>query len=73
MDWERKHRYREVFDYYRGLIALRKAHPAFRMDRADEIRRHLRFLSTAPRVAAYMLKDHANGDPWETNCCDLQC
>jgi pullulanase len=66
MDWERKHRYREVFDYYRGLIALRKAHPAFRMGLADEIRRHLRFLSTAPRVAAYMLKDHANGDPWET-------
>ncbi len=66
MDWERKYRYREVFEYYRGLIALRKAHPAFRMGTADEIRHHLRFLPTAPGLVAYMLRDHANGDPWET-------
>ena len=73
MDWERKYRYREVFEYYRGLIALRKAHPAFRMGTADEIRHHLRFLPTAPGLVAYMLRDHANGDPWETIVVIVQC
>ncbi len=66
LDWERKHRYRDVFEYYRGLIALRKAHPAFRLGTAEEVRHHLRFLPTTEGVVAYTLRDHANGDPWKT-------
>ena len=31
MDWPRKVRYREIFDYTQGLISLRRAHPAFRL------------------------------------------
>ena len=36
IDWGLKHKNRELFDYYRSLIALRKAHPAFRMASGDE-------------------------------------
>ena len=54
-----------MFDYYRGLIALRRTHPAFRLATAAEIERHLRFLDTGDtHVVAYMLVDHAGDDPW---------
>lgn len=31
INWNNKTLYKDVFGYYKGLIALRKAHPAFRM------------------------------------------
>lgn len=65
VDWSRKARYRTVFDYYRGLIALRKSHPAFRMTSVDQINHHLRFLTvTDSQMLAFILQDHANGDAW---------
>lgn len=42
--WANKTAYREVFDYVRGLIDIRKAHPAFRMGDADMIRKNMHFL-----------------------------
>ena len=67
LDWERKYRYREVFRYYQGLIALRKSHPAFRLSTAEEIQIHLRFLPVfAHHMVAYALGEYANGDPWQT-------
>jgi pullulanase len=64
IDWRRKGRYAVVFRYYRGLIALRRAHPAFRMTRSADIRRHLRFLDPpCPGVVAFAIEGHANGDP----------
>ena len=65
IDWSRKTQYADVFEYYKQMIALRKAHPAFRMPRAGEIRRHLNFLETSdPSTIVYQLTDHANGDKW---------
>ncbi|NLJ25643.1 MAG: type I pullulanase [Firmicutes bacterium] len=67
LDWERKCRYDDVFKYYQGLVALRKAHPAFRLGTAEEIQTHLRFLPVFDdHAVAYTLRDHANGDPWRT-------
>ena len=44
---------------------MRRAHPAFRLNTADEVRRHLEFLNVEePGVVAYRLKDHAGGDSW---------
>jgi pullulanase len=56
----------ELFDYYQGLIALRKERPAFRLRTADEIREHLVFLDTEAQVLAYTLVNHAGGDTAET-------
>lgn len=65
IDWSFKADHKDVFDYYRGLIALRRTHPAFRLATAAEIERHLRFLDTGDtHVVAYMLVDHAGDDPW---------
>lgn len=67
IDWSRKTKYRYVFDYYKGLVALRKHHPAFRMPSAKMIQDHLKFMETRdPCLIAYELTGHANGDQWKT-------
>lgn len=64
--WSRKEKYEEVFNYYKNLIALRKAHPAFRMPNTEMIQEHLQFLDIeGENFLAYRLKDHANGDTWK--------
>ena len=66
IDWNLKDANRELFDYYRELIKLRKAHPAFRMTTATDIARHLKFdKTTEPCFISYTLTDHANGDQWK--------
>ena len=65
LDWNNLKKYPEVFSYYSGLIALRKAHPAFRMGDADMVRRHLEFLDAPKGVVAFRLKDNAGGDSWK--------
>lgn len=64
LDWNNLKKYPEVFDYYSGLIALRKAHPAFRLGNAEAVRQHLEFLSAPSGVVAFRLKNHAGGDAW---------
>ena len=67
-DWRRKAEYADVFRYVRGLIGLRRAHPAFRLDERDEVRRVLRFAgreATGPGpVVAFELDGRAAGDAW---------
>ncbi|HYG59267.1 MAG TPA: type I pullulanase [Symbiobacteriaceae bacterium] len=66
LDWSRKARYRQVFEYYKGLIELRKGHPAFRLPTAEQVRRHLEFLKETPaNTVAFRLKDNAGGDAWK--------
>ena len=65
LDWGNKERYPEVFDYYKGLIALRHHHPAFRMGDAELVRKHLEFLPAADCIVAFCLKDNAGGDEWK--------
>ena len=66
IDWKQKTTYREVFDYIKDLIALRKAHPAFRMGDADMVRKHMEFLPVKDsNLIAFILKDNANGDSWK--------
>lgn len=64
LDWNNLKKYPEVFDYYSGLIALRKAHPAFRLGNTEAVRQHLEFLSAPSGVVAFRLKNHAGGDAW---------
>ena len=64
LDWSNLDRYPQVFDYYKGLIALRKHHPAFRIGDATKVRQSLEFLPTQPCLVAFRLKNHAGGDAW---------
>ena len=63
--WELKKQNRDIFDYVSGLIAMRRAHPAFRMGDADAVRKYLEFLPvTEDNVVAFRLKGQPNGDAW---------
>lgn len=63
--WQWKKDYKEVFNYYRGLISLRKAHPAFRMKNKEQVTKNMGILPAPDGVIAFILKDHANGDSWK--------
>lgn len=66
IDWSRKTKYKAVFDYYKGLVSLRKHHPAFRMPSAQMIQTHIKFLKTANQgVICYRISNNANGDNWK--------
>ena len=66
INWNLKTQHPEVFDFYRGLIALRKAHPAFRMTDKAAVAAALDFATNMPEnLVAYVIRDHANGDSWK--------
>lgn len=65
IDWMLKSENRDLFDYYKGLVALRKAHPAFRLGKAELVREHLEFLPVeGSNLVAFRLKNNAGGDAW---------
>ena len=66
INWSNKQTHNDIFNYYKGLIALRKAHPAFRMTQFEMMKSHLQFLELGvPNVVAYTLSGNANGDTWK--------
>ena len=65
LDWNNLKTYPQVFNYYSGLISLRKNHPAFRLGKADLVRKYLEFLPVQDCLVAFRLKDHAGGDKWK--------
>lgn len=66
IDWTLKSRNAAQFEYYRNLIALRKAHPAFRMTTAENIARNIVFDKvTTPNIISYSIRNNANGDEWK--------
>ena len=57
----------DVFEYYKDLIALRKAHPAFKMTTTEQIATHLKFIDVnTTNIIAYSIDDNANGDIWKS-------
>lgn len=66
LDWTRKDTYKEVFEYYKGLIELRKTHPAFRMSTTDQIKENLRFLDMpSESMVGYEINAKAVNDQWD--------
>ena len=66
IDWTLKQKNAELFNYYKELIKLRKAHPAFRMTTAEDIARNIVFDKVSePNLVSYTIKNNANGDEWK--------
>ena len=63
--WDNKILHRDVFDYIKELIAMRKAHPAFRLGKAERVKTHIEFLKTSGTdVVAYLIKGKIAGETW---------
>ena len=64
LDWTRKSQNIDTVNYFKGLITLRKSHPAFRMTSAEMIKKNLNFLIVPKNVVAYEIAHNANMDTW---------
>ena len=62
-DWSRKARYLDVHDYVRGLVALRRAHPALRMSDDADVRRAVAFVG-GDGPLAFTIDGRVAEDTW---------
>lgn len=64
--WSNKANVADTYEYYKGLIAFRKAHSALRMTTAADIQSNLTFMSGLDaNVVGYTISNNANGDTAE--------
>lgn len=61
--WAERPKNITTVDYFKGLIELRKEHPAFRMRTASAVKRNLEFFGPTS-VIAYELDGKSAGDSW---------
>ena len=64
LKWAQRNANKGVVEYFTGLIALRKEHPAFRMRTAADVKANLRFVPNLNDAIVYVLKGDAVGDSW---------
>jgi pullulanase len=64
LKWNMRESNGAVVAYFKGLVSLRKAHPAFRMSSAKQLTSNLKFLSAPSSLIAYSLNGAAAGDSW---------
>ncbi len=65
IEWRLKEEHRDVFEYIRGIIAIRKAHKAFHMGSAVLVREALEFLpADGDCLVAFRIDGTLCGDPW---------
>lgn len=65
LDWARKNMYENYLPLFKALIAIRKAHPAFRLSTAEDVSRHYKWLALSPNLIGYLLYDLGDIDSWE--------
>ncbi|MFH4967856.1 type I pullulanase [Gaetbulibacter sp. M240] len=65
INWNWKVDHADVVSYYKNLIRLRKAHPAFRMTTASEVQNNLKFKTVKSGLISYQISNNANGDDWK--------
>jgi len=56
--WENKREYYDLFEYYKQMIAIRRAHKGFRLGSAEAVKEHVEFLDADnEQVIIYRIKD----------------
>lgn len=66
INWNLKLKNLATYQYIQSLIKIRKAHPAFRLQTADQISKHLVFQNNLPEgIIAYTINGAAVGDGWK--------
>ena len=56
--WENKREYYDLFEYYKQMIAIRRAHKGFRLGSAEAVKEHVEFVPTGNEsLVIYRIKD----------------
>ena len=61
IDWALKSQYSDLVEFCKGLIAMRKEHPAFSLGTAEAVRNHLSFIENDNEAAVGFLLDNLEG------------
>lgn len=57
MRYDRLEQYAELYEYYKGVIAFRKAHKGLRFATTEEVQKHLHFIDELPKnVVAFTIQ-----------------
>jgi pullulanase len=62
IDWSRKIRYNQTYEYIKNLIALRKSQKVMTLDKAEDIKKCLRFFDSPNNTVGYLLNSSFEGD-----------
>ena len=62
LKWDTRKSNMATVNYYKGLIALRKAHPAFRMTTTEQVKSNLKFSNSPDGTIVYTLNGAAAKD-----------
>lgn len=66
IDWRLKKEHNDSFEYIKGLIAMRKAHPAFRLGTVEKVYQYLEFIPTGKEgVVAFRINGLPEGETWK--------
>lgn len=66
LKWDLRSKNMTTVNYYKGLILLRRSHPAFRMSTTAAVKKNLTFLKAGNNVIAYSLNGSALKDNWSS-------
>jgi pullulanase len=66
IDWSLKTKNKEIFEYVKGLIKMRKEHPAFRIKSAKEIAGNIQFIDPGQKgLITYIINGQKVNDRWK--------
>ena len=66
IDWSLKTNNKEIFEHVKGLIKMRKGHPAFRMKSAKEIAANIQFIAPEQKgLITYIINGQKVNDRWK--------
>ena len=65
INWFDKADNSDVFQFVRGLIAMRRDHPAFRMVTAEQIASHITFEQVGEGLVSFTINGESVGDDWK--------
>jgi len=66
INWDLKTKNNATYQFIKSLVQIRRAHPAFRMQTAQQIATHLNFENNQPAgIIAYTINGAAVGDSWK--------
>ncbi|MBN2795556.1 MAG: type I pullulanase [Clostridia bacterium] len=64
LDWTRREKYDDVVNYFKALIAMRKAHPSFRLETAEAVNEHIKSLQASNNLIVYSING-VEDDSWQ--------
>lgn len=64
LDWERMYQYKDLMEYYKGMLLIRRSFSGYRM-RSREAVKAIHFYKYSKKCVAFSFDALSDGDPWQ--------